>query len=262
MLLEARRQAVRVAHRLLRERDRLGRRVRADVRQVDHDPDAVHLGDHFAAEVRQPAVTLVAARADEVLRVVAKLDDAHAHVGEGLDVADVVLERMRVLEAEDDPRLAFLLRAEDVVGRAHQRQQLAVVADLLLHHADVVDGLREVFPHRHRAVRGCDAALAHVLEHRLLELRNVQAVDDDAVVMQRAHIRLSLQSRPVWVSKSGSARKARRFRGARAARSRRRPPGSRAVRRTPRGSGGRSRGTPRRRSRASCRPAYRDGCPT
>jgi hypothetical protein len=192
MLFQARRQAVRIAHRLLRERDRFRRRVAAHVRQVDHDADAVHFRDHFAAEVGQAAVALVAAGADQVLRVVAKLHDAHAHVGERLDVADVVLERMRVLEAEDDAGLAFLLRAEDVVGGAHQRQQLAVVADLLLHHADVVDGLGEVLPHRYRAVRGGDAAAAHVFEHRLLELRDVQSVDDDAVLMQRAHICLSL----------------------------------------------------------------------
>ncbi|ABA53161.1 hypothetical protein BURPS1710b_A2107 [Burkholderia pseudomallei 1710b] len=205
MLLETRRQAVRVAHGFLRERDRLRRRVAADVRQVDHDPDAVHLGDHLAAEIRQPAVALVAAGADEVLRVVAKLHDAHAHVGERLDIAQVVLERVRVLEAEDHARAAFPLRAEDVVRRAHERQQFAVLANLLFHQRDVVDRLSEVLPHGHRAVRGRHAALLHVFEHRAFELRNVQAIDDDAVLVQRAHGFSSLVG--AWVGRRANARR-------------------------------------------------------
>ncbi|MBY4696509.1 hypothetical protein K6W21_20785 [Burkholderia latens] len=38
------------------------------------------------------------------------------------DVAEIVIERIRVLEAADDAGLVFPLHAQDVVGRAHQRE--------------------------------------------------------------------------------------------------------------------------------------------
>jgi hypothetical protein len=173
------------------------------VRQIDHDADAVHLLNDFTAIARETAVAFVAAGADEVLRVVAKLDHVYAEVLESLDIAQVVLERMGVLEAENDAGPVFFLRAEDVVRGTHKRQDLAVFTDLLLHLGDVVDGLLEAFPHRHRAVDRGDAALAHVFEDRTLELRNVQTVDDDAVVMQCAH--RSLQTCQLTCLISGKA---------------------------------------------------------
>jgi hypothetical protein len=172
----------------------------ADVRQIDHDANAVHFADYFAAETGQAAVAFIAARADQVLRVVAKLHDAHAHIGEGFDIAQVVLERMGVLEAENHAGAVFLLGPQDVVGGAHERQQLAVLADLLLHQRDVVDGLGKALPDRHRAVRGGNTTLLHVFEHRTIESRNIQTVDDDAVLVQSAHSVCS-----IWLACGGAA---------------------------------------------------------
>ena len=57
------------------------------------------------------------------------------------------------------------LGAADVGGVAHQRQQVLVLADHLLHRGDVVHRLGKAFPDRYRAVGRGQAGAAHVLEH-------------------------------------------------------------------------------------------------
>ena len=97
--------------------------ARADVHQaaLAHDADTVHLADDFATKARQPAVTLIATGAHQVLRVVAQLHHADAELLEDLDIAQLVFERMGVLEAENDPGLALLLGAiQGAVGALDQ----------------------------------------------------------------------------------------------------------------------------------------------
>ncbi len=94
---------------------------------------------------------------------------------------------MRVLEAEDDPGLAVLLGLFDVGRVAHQGQQVAVLADGLLHLGDVVHRALEIVPHGDGAVGGGQAALFHVLEDRTVPLRDDETVDDDGVLVQVAH---------------------------------------------------------------------------
>jgi hypothetical protein len=119
VLLERRRRAMRVGDRLRRDADRVLRGLRPDMREVDEDPDAVHLGHDLAAEIRQAGVAaLVAPCPDHVLRVVGELDDADADLLEELHVAEPVLEGGRVLKAEDDAGLALTLGAADVLDRA------------------------------------------------------------------------------------------------------------------------------------------------
>ena len=89
-------------------------------------------GDDFAAETRQAAVTFVAAGADQVLRVVAHLHHANAELLEDLDVADLVFERVGILEAEDDAGLALFFGSADVGGGAHRNHQVAVLAHQFL----------------------------------------------------------------------------------------------------------------------------------
>ena len=48
------------------------------MRQIAQDAHAVHLGDYFLAKPAESPVALVAAGANQVLRVVAHLNDAHA----------------------------------------------------------------------------------------------------------------------------------------------------------------------------------------
>ncbi|MCY1362432.1 hypothetical protein D9M69_491470 [compost metagenome] len=170
--------------------------------EVAHDADAVHLGDDLAAEAGKPAIALVAAGAHQVLGVVAHLHDAHAELLEHLDVADLVLERVGVLEAVEDAGLALLLGLADVGGGAHRDHQVAVVADQLVAGGDVVHRGLEAFPHRHGAVRRGQAALAHVFEQFAIPLGDDQTVDDDAVGVQFCWAHLAYPffrlGAPVW----------------------------------------------------------------
>ncbi len=182
--LEAGRQAVGVADRLLRFEDDLFGSLAADVGEVAHDADPVHLRDDLPTEAGEPAVTLVAAGADQVLGVVAHLHDAHAELLEHLDVADLVLECVGILETVEDAGLALLLGLADVRGAAHRDHQVAVVADQLVAGDDIVHRRLEAFPYRYGAIGGGQAALAHVLEQFAVPLGDDQTVDDDAVGVQ------------------------------------------------------------------------------
>ncbi|MNF56576.1 hypothetical protein D3C84_380670 [compost metagenome] len=172
--------------------------------EVAHDADAVHLGDDLAAEAGKPAIALVAAGAHQVLGVVAHLHDAHAELLEHLDVADLVLERVGVLEAEEDAGLAQLLGLADVGGGAHRDHQVAVIADQLVAGGDVVHRRLEAFPDRHRAVGRGQAALAHVFEEFTVPLGNDQTVDDDAVGVQFGWAHQAVPCYPCAESSAGA----------------------------------------------------------
>ena len=93
MRLQAGRQAVRVGHALLGGQDGVLAGLGADVGEVAEDAEPVHLGEHLAAEIGKPAVALlVAAGADEVLRVVGQLHDAHAQLVEQREMVEPVLD--------------------------------------------------------------------------------------------------------------------------------------------------------------------------
>ncbi|MCY1175288.1 hypothetical protein D9M73_155200 [compost metagenome] len=184
VFFQARWQAVRVADRFFRFEDDFFGSLGADVGQVAHDADTVHLGNDLATEAGQPAVTLVAAGAHQVLGVVAHLHDAHAQLLEHVHISDLVLERMGVLEAEEDAGLAQFLGLADVGGGAHRHDQVAVFADQFLAGSDIVDRGLETFPHRHCAVGSSEPALAHVFEQLTVPFGNNQPVDNDAVGVQ------------------------------------------------------------------------------
>ncbi|MNF89333.1 hypothetical protein D3C84_718530 [compost metagenome] len=184
VLLEPRRQAVGVADRLLRFEDDFFGSLGTDVGQVAHHANPVHLGDDFATETRQAAVTLVATGAHQVLGVVAHLHDTDAQLLEHLDIANLVFKGVGILEAEKDAGLALLLGLADVGGGADRNHQVAVLADQLLARGDVVDGGLKALPHRHGAVGRGQTALAHVFEQFTVPLGDNQPVDNDAVGVQ------------------------------------------------------------------------------
>src|SRR5690606_32956502 len=106
----------------------------------------VHLGYDFAPIPGETAVTLITSGADQVLRVVAKLDDPHAHVRKRFDRAQVVLECLRILEPEDDSGPARFLCLLDVRTGSYQRNEIGVVADQALHLRDIGHRILETFP--------------------------------------------------------------------------------------------------------------------
>jgi hypothetical protein len=155
------------------------------VREVAQDAHAIHLGDYLVAEIRKSAVAgLVAAGADEVLRVVGDLHDADAEVLEHLQVAELVLDAGQVLPAERDAGLAFALGARDVGGGVHLGDEIGMLAEPVLPAHHVCHRVAEAFPDRAGAVRPGEPAAAHVLEHLAAEVGDDQAVENGEVAVQ------------------------------------------------------------------------------
>ena len=99
--------------------DRFLAGLRADMRQVDQDAEPVHLFDHVAAKIRQPAVDRFPRQPvpTRLLRVVGDLHDPDAERLEKAQEIDAVFDSGGVLPAQDNADLAFLLGVPDVVGR-------------------------------------------------------------------------------------------------------------------------------------------------
>src|SRR3546814_6625767 len=74
--------------------------------------------------------------------------------------------------------------SSDVCSSDLRDHQIAVFADQFLAGHNIVDGGLKTLPHRHRAVSGGQAALAHVFEQVTVPLGNDQPVDNDAVGVQ------------------------------------------------------------------------------
>ena len=100
------RRRVRRDDRRLRQRDGLQVRLLRRVREVDHEADAVHLGDRLLAELAQPvvqplAVALAGVRVGELaVAVVRQRQVAAAAVVELLDARQVGADRVGVLDAD------------------------------------------------------------------------------------------------------------------------------------------------------------------
>ncbi|MNV66990.1 hypothetical protein D3C71_1597720 [compost metagenome] len=112
-------------HRSAGQFDGLKRASLGAVRHVDEHADAVHFGDHLAAEAADAVVlALIAAAGQQALVVVGQLHDEHPELAENLHQGNVVLDRRAVLEAEEDTHPALLVGQADVAGRAHRADQL------------------------------------------------------------------------------------------------------------------------------------------
>ena len=123
---ERARRRVRRDHRRLRQRQRLQVRGLRGMREIDHDPPLVHLGNHLLAElaeaVVQPlAVALAGVRVGELaVAVVRERHVAAAAIVELLHALDVGAERIRVLDADQRHLLARLRDARHVGGGQRQ----------------------------------------------------------------------------------------------------------------------------------------------
>ncbi len=132
-----------------RGRDRRGGRPRAAVAEVDGDAEGVHPGHGLASELADPGIPrLEAPVANQIAGVVGQLDDEDAELAEGVEPAEVALDHLGVLEAQDQAERAVLAGARDVVVPAHDRQELRVLRRLAGPQRDV--------PHRGFEVVGAD----------------------------------------------------------------------------------------------------------
>jgi hypothetical protein len=82
------------------------------------------------------------------------------------------------------PVRALGLGAADVGGAAYGRDEVGVVAEVLLPARDLVHRVAEVLPDRAGAVGRGHAAAAHVLEDGAVEARDVQPVDDEQAFVE------------------------------------------------------------------------------
>src|SRR6187399_2536688 len=185
MRLETSRKAVRIGNALLRCNNHFFARLWADMREVAQYAHAIHLGDDLAPEVRKATVaTLVAASPDKVLGVVGNLHDANTQLLEEPKISDLVLDSREVLPAKNDPGPAGSLRVGDVVGRVDLRDQVVVLTKPVLPAHHVSHRLGEPFPDAARAVRGGQAAAAHILENGAAKIGDEEAVDNNRFLMQ------------------------------------------------------------------------------
>jgi hypothetical protein len=104
------------------------------MRQINHHPEAIHLGDHFPAERRQSVVIEVAlgfsgVRIGELaVAIVRQRHVSAAPIVELLHSLDVGPDGISILHADDgDPQVLFV-QSEDICGR--QRQADTVGSDL------------------------------------------------------------------------------------------------------------------------------------
>ena len=137
------------------------------MRKIDQNAGRVHLVHRVAAEIGQAAVmAFVAARADQVLRVVGKLHDTHAQILEDAQQGKLVVDPARVLPAEDDAGLALGFGAADVGGAVDLDNQVRVLEKPLLPGGDMGERTARIFPHATGAVGGGEPAFRHVFEDR------------------------------------------------------------------------------------------------
>ena len=164
--------------RARRELGRLDRRAIGRVAHVDDEPDTVHLADDLATHAGDAGVLgLVAAGGEQGLVVVGQLHEPRAERVADLDEPDVVLDRTRVLEAEEDRRAVARASRVDVGGRPPRQDQVRVPDEALVPRLDVRHRLAKALVVGDRRVHGVDPALAHLPEHLLRPVRVLQAVD-------------------------------------------------------------------------------------
>ena len=155
------------------------------MREIDHDPPLVHLGNHLLAHlaeaVVQPlAVALAGVRVGELaVAVVRERHVAAAAIVELLDALDVGAERIRVLDADQRDLLPRLRDARhigggerelDLIGRDLLRQVMHRVElrDRLLVGAVVALRRQRSLPDVDDEERGVEAAFLHL---RQVDLR-------------------------------------------------------------------------------------------
>ena len=194
---------VRRDHRRLRQRQRLHVRRLRRMREVDHDPPLVHLGDHLLAElaeaVVQPlAVALAGVGVGELaVAVVRERHVAAAAIVELLHALDVGAERIGVLDADQRDLLARLRDARhvgrgqrqlDLSGRDLLRQVMHGVElrDRLLVGAVVAFGRQRALADVDDEERGVEAAFLHL---RQVDLR-VEALG--VVLLPREVVRVDV----------------------------------------------------------------------
>ena len=206
-------------HRRLRQRQRLHVGGLRRMREIDHDPPLVHLGDrllaHLAEAVVQPlAVALAGVRIGELaVAVVRERHVAAAAIVELLDALDVGAERIGVLDADQRHLLARLGNARHIRGgerqpdlvrrdlfrqpvhRVELRHRLLVGAVVALRRqralADVDDeegGVEPAFDHLRHVDLRLEALRVVLLAREVVRIDVVMRVERDHAIVNGARL--------------------------------------------------------------------------
>ena len=172
--------------------DRVDRRSRTAMGQVDGDSPGVEFADDVLAEQGQARVhELQAAAADRVLGHVGGLHDPDAQSSKLLDERDLVLEWGPVLEAVDQPHTALARGSSDVVRRPDMAHDVLVLCDQSIPHRESARRLGVVLVDGERHVCRRDSGIAHPEKARAGRDARVDAIDHDrrCVEVARVHRR-------------------------------------------------------------------------
>ncbi|MNP06189.1 hypothetical protein D3C76_981620 [compost metagenome] len=176
--METRRVGVGDDHRPARQFDGFQGAAFGAVGHVDEHADAVHLADDLAAEAADAVVFgFITAAGQQALVVIGQLHDQHAELTEDLDQADVVFDGRAVLEAEENPDAAFLMRQANVRGLAHRTDQLGPGFETAVPFADARQGFPGVFVIGDGGVDRAQAAGLHLAEDLFVPVGVLQAID-------------------------------------------------------------------------------------
>ena len=173
-----------------RQRDRLQRRALPRMREVHDHAEPVHLRDRLAAHAGDAAVLgLLPAAAEQRLVVVGELQEADAELMQDFDQADIVLDRHRRLQAEEDRRAVALRSARDIGGLTARQDEVGVIAEPLVPVGDQPRRLAKALVIGHRGVDGIETAGAHLLEDLARPAAILQSVDADGTLWAgRRHV--------------------------------------------------------------------------
>ena len=115
--------------------------------QIAQNTDPVHLGHHFVPKAAEPGIAaLVAAGTCQVLGVVGDLRDPDPQVFKKRNIANLILERRRVLKAENDAGLPFGFGTADVGCGAHRSDQVGILGEPAFPPRHVAHRLGEPLP--------------------------------------------------------------------------------------------------------------------
>jgi hypothetical protein len=148
------------------------------MREVDDEAEPVHLADDQAPHPGEAAVMgLLPAGAEQGLIVIGQLHEAQPERVQHLDEAEIVLDRQRVLETEEDRRATRRPRPVDIGGRAPEQDQIRMVAKAGVPVDEMLHGFAERLVIGHRGMDGREPARPHLLEHVSRPAAELQPVD-------------------------------------------------------------------------------------
>src|SRR5579863_7985634 len=155
--------------RRLAHRQRIVESLVGNVRDIDHDSEAVHLANNLFTEVCQAVVRRLVGRGIAPIRVDHVRQRHVAHAQRGIDAknTEVVGDHVAALDSHQRRDLPLAMRAADVVGRSSEHQIVGMFRDSFADRVDLIErllnrlGARDCAWNVDREENSAESALAH-----------------------------------------------------------------------------------------------------